>query len=114
MVYLSNAISLGMLTEDTAAIGVVAISDNQAKSLLRDGFQSAIGHQSTADFIKALIGLEVPVNRASVSLKDGDMLVVLQFQGRLPEGKILSEEEIKQIPYKWYLVINKYLDKGGV
>ena len=110
MVYLSNAFSLGMLTGD-GAIDVVGINDHQAKSILSDGFQSAIGHQSTADFIKALIGIDVPVNRVSLSLKDEDMMVVLQLQGKLPEGKVLSEEEIKQIPYRWYLVVNKYITK---
>ncbi|MFP3256981.1 MAG: DUF1874 domain-containing protein [Candidatus Nanopusillus acidilobi] len=113
MLYLSNAFSLGMLTGD-GAIGVVGLTDNQAKSLLSDGFQSAVGHQATADFIKALIGIDVPVNRVSLSLKDEDMMVVLQLQGRLPEGKILSEEEMKQIPYKWYLVVPKYITKEGV
>ena len=112
MVYLSNAFSLGMLTGD-GAIGVVEITDQRAKSILSDGFQSAIGHQSTADFIKAMIGIDVPVNRVSLSLEDEDMMVVLQLQGRLQEGKVLSEEEMKQIPYKWYLVICKYISKEG-
>jgi len=103
MVYLSNAFSLGMLSGNNV-LTVTELSNDQAISLLKDGFQSAVGHQATADFIKNLTGIDIPVNRVSLALKNGDMLLVLQLQGRLPEGKVLSEDEMKQIPYKWYLV----------
>jgi hypothetical protein len=103
MLYLSNAFSLGMLSGNSV-LTVTEISNDQATLLLKDGFNSAVGHQATADFIKGLTGIEVPANRVALSLKAGDMILVLQLQGRLPEGKVLSEEEMTQIPYKWYLV----------
>ena len=103
MVYLSNAFSLGMLSGNSV-LTVVELSNDQAISLLKDGFQSAVGHQATADFIKNLTGIDIPVNRVSLSLKTGDKILVVQLQGRLPEGKVLTEDEMKQIPYKWYLV----------
>jgi len=103
MFYVSNAFSLGMLSGNSV-IKVVELTNDQAISLLKGDFQSAVGHQATVDFIKGLTGIDVPVNRVSLSLKPGDQLLVLQLQSRLPEGKVLSEDEMKQIPYKWYLV----------
>jgi hypothetical protein len=40
----------------------------------------------------------------TVSLSVGDTIIVLQLQTRLPEGKVLTQEEIANIPYKWILV----------
>jgi hypothetical protein len=52
--------------------------------------------------LSGLIGFEVPINRVSVSLKPGDILVVGQYIGpRLPEG-------CKALPdgarIEWYVV----------
>jgi len=103
MLYVSNAFSLGMLS-GSCVLRVVELTNDQAVSMLKNGFQSAVGHQATADFIKGLTGIDVSINRVSLSLQKGDKLLVLQLQSRLPEGKILTQDEMKQIPYKWYLV----------
>jgi len=36
---------------------------DEAKAMVADGFQSAIGHQSTADVISTLLGVDCPMNR---------------------------------------------------
>jgi hypothetical protein len=102
-IYLSNAFSLGMLPRG-GLLNVVELTDKQAKAFLQKGFISAIGHESTAQFIATLLDIEVPVNRVAITLQLEDSLIVLQLQGRLPEGKVLSKEEIASIPYKWFLV----------
>lgn len=47
---------------------------------------NCFGHQSTSNVIKSIYGIEVPCNRASVSMQRG-FIVVPQYRGpRLPEG----------------------------
>ncbi len=109
--YLSNAFSLGMLPNG-GLINIVELQDEHVKFILQDGFISAVGHQSTADFIKLLLGIDVPVNRVAITLQPEDKVIVLQLQGRLPEGKVLTQEEISTIPYKWFVVevLNPFAD----
>jgi len=101
-VYLANAFSLSMLTGPTT-IKVLEVSVNDVKDIVRDGFVSAVGHDSTAKIISTQLDVQVPTNRISIQLKTGDVLVVFQLLSRLPEGKILSEDEMKQVAAKWYV-----------
>jgi len=83
-IYLSNAFSLGMLSGDVLLQVYDFETDNEfIKNALKDGFISAVGHQSTADFINALLDIEVPVNRIAINLQAGDEVYVLQLQGCL-------------------------------
>jgi hypothetical protein len=100
-VYLANAFSLSMLTPPTT-VKVLEVGVEDAKSILRDGFTSAIGHDSTAKIVSLQLGMPVSVNRVSVKLETGDVIVVYQLLTRLPEGKVLSEDEMKQVQAKWY------------
>jgi len=102
-VYLSNAFSLSMLSFP-ANISVSEISVDQVKQLLGAGFVSAVGHEATAQVLSQKLGIPVQLNRIQLSLKSGDSLIVFQLLFRLPEGKILSEEEIKSLPAKWLFV----------
>ncbi len=98
-IYLSNAFSLNMLNfnpEVSAPVRLFVrpISLNQVKSLLELGFESAVGHQSTADILTKLLGIEVPANRTAIKLQSGDILIVFQLHIRLAEGQVLSKEEV--------------------
>lgn len=105
MKYIGNAFSLAMIKNVPAVIKIDEISIEDAKRLLAPGdFVSAVGHESTADILTRLLGLDIKFNRINISLDKGDMLIVFQLLGRLPEGKILTEEEIKALPYKFFLV----------
>ncbi len=70
----------------------------QARQVLADGFVSAVGHAATASFLTRLLGIEVAVNRIAVQLQPGDRAVVLRLQTRLPEGAVLTDEELAQVP----------------
>ena len=60
-------------------------------------FVSHIGHQATADLLTTMFGVEVPMSREPW---DGTGTgLVFQLQQRLPEGKILTLEEIEALPY---------------
>jgi hypothetical protein len=75
------------------------------KSMLRtERFISAIGHESTSRLLTTLLGMEIPFNRVPIKLKEGDRLVVFQLMTRLEEGRVLSEEELKQLQYKFFVV----------
>ena len=116
-IYLLNAFSLSMLAPSAftpgrgvygggaATILVESIDLEKAKELLnRYGFISAVGHESTAAFLSRLLGLPVPFNRVAVQLERGDVAVVFQLLSRLPEGKILTKEELAEIRYQFYYV----------
>ncbi len=94
-VYISNAFSLSMITPPTT-VKVVEASVEDVKNILNQGFISAIGHEATSQIISVQTGIQVPVNRISIKLAPGDVLIVYQLLTRLPEGKILSEDELKQ------------------
>jgi len=61
---------------------------------------SAVGHEGTASFLTGLLGVKVPVNRIRAQMpEDGQMALVLRLKERLPEGKVLSEEELQKVDY---------------
>jgi len=68
----------------------------QARRLVADGFVSAVGHQGTAELLGRLLGVEVPVNRVKAEMQPGDRALVVRLTGRLPEGKVLTAEEMER------------------
>lgn len=75
------------------------IEIGRAKALLADGYESAIGHESAAAFLSTLLGVEVPANRVGVELQPGDRALVLRIKTRLPQAKLLSEDDMLEVPY---------------
>jgi Domain of unknown function (DUF1874) len=65
---------------------------------------SAIGHESTAQILTELLGVDVPVNRIQFAQEVGQQALVFKMNSRLPEGKILSREEIEEIGYSFKLL----------
>jgi len=102
MKFLGNAFSLGMLKGDST-LSVKEVSLDDARQFIIDA-QSVIGHQSTAEYVTMLTGVPISTNRVSLSLTNGDQLLVFQLLGRLPEGVVLTQDEVTKIPHKWYLV----------
>jgi hypothetical protein len=71
-----------------------------ARELLADGFTSAIGHQATADLLGALLGRPIPVNRVRIEMHPGDRALVVRVLARMPQGKLLTVDEMKDTPYE--------------
>lgn len=67
-------------------------------------FISAIGHEATAKLMSELTGMEIPTNRISIKMQPGDQAVVFRVLTRLPEGKVLTQEEIENLPYEFSLL----------
>jgi RNase P/RNase MRP subunit POP5 len=103
-VYLVNAFSIGMLSEFPITVKVEEIDINEAKQILANSFVSAIGHQSTSLILSKMLGLPVETNRVAIKLQRGDVLVVFQLLQRLEEGAVLSEQEILNIPHKFFKI----------
>jgi hypothetical protein len=98
MIYLANSFTLSMISPSLLEGGVVIkaspISLGEVKALLKEGFVSAVGHESTARVLGRLLGVEVPFNRVQISVGKGDVIISFQFLIRLPEGKVLGEDEV--------------------
>lgn len=103
--YLTNAFSISMLSEEESIVKIKRISACAAEILLKEEhFISAVGHASTAEILQELLEIEVPVNRVAIVLQPGDKVIVFQLRTRLPEGKILSKEEISSLDWDFFLV----------
>jgi len=103
--YLTAAFSLSMLpSEPLMTLTVEEISVERAREELKNGFASAVGHPDTAKLLSELLGMEVQANRIAIKLNHGDSVIVFQLMTRLPEGKVLTKEELKKLPYKFYKV----------
>jgi len=98
MIYLCNSFTLSMLSPSLLEGGVLVkaspISLGEVKALIQEGFVSAVGHESTARVLGRLLGVEVPFNRVQISVGEGDVIISFQFLVRLPEGKVLGDDEV--------------------
>lgn len=96
MTYIANVLAAQMLPEGNVTLtkpkGNVILTKNnitpeEAKELLKKGFQSAVGHADIARILSGMIGIEIPMNRVNVALNQGDTLIMGAYIGpRLPEG----------------------------
>ena len=98
--FILNAFSLNMIVGN-ADIVVREVSRAMAASLASSCI-SAVGHADTAAVFSSVLGVEIPCNRATVALKDGDVALVGQYSGpRLPEGATSLPEGAT---IKWVIV----------
>ena len=99
--YLLNAFSANMLAELPVSVHFVDISPAVMAKLAQESV-SAVGHADTAALFSTILGVKVPCNRVSVTLKAGDNALLGQYTGpRLPEGATTLPEGAN---IKWILV----------
>lgn len=104
MVYLLSADVLPIPVNERALIRLWPLEREEVTAILVEGFISAVGHASTAHFLSRLLNIPIPVNRIRVELSRGDTAVRFILAERLPEGKILTEKELEEIPYRFDLI----------
>lgn len=80
------------------------VSLKEAKNLIKNGFKSAVGHQSTCDVLSTLLEVEVPLNRVMYEHKKGEIALIFKLRQRPEEGKILTAEEIEKIGYDFGVI----------
>lgn len=107
--YLVNAFSINMLKVPFRGSQLLLVRElgvvEARKQLETFGFESAIGHESTAKVLSRELGIPIKVNRISVSLDRGDSAIVAQISGpRLPEGAVLDERDLKDLSIRYYKV----------
>jgi hypothetical protein len=105
--YLTNAFSLNMLNPDRGhSLSIEPIPEKTVSELVQAGdLQSAIGHAGLTPVLEARLGVNIPVNRISLHLSSGDVLIVAQAtMPRLAEGQVLSAEEMRNIPLVFWRV----------
>ena len=110
--FILNAFSLNMLVGN-ADIVVREVTQKVAASLA-PACTSAVGHADTAAVFSSVLGVEIPCNRATVALKDGDTALVGQYSGpRLPEGATSLPEGAT---IKWLVVgvRSSLIEEAGV
>lgn len=91
--FLLNAFSLNMLPAGVAKVTFSDVTLDQARALVAQGFESAVGHADTAAVMGSLLGVDVPAARVSVAIQARAygvapwQALVGQYSGpRLPEG----------------------------
>ncbi|OFC30313.1 STIV orfB116 family protein [Acidithiobacillus caldus] len=82
--------------------GPVAVTAVQ--ELLHEGFQSAIGHQTTADYLTEILQLPIPLARIDAHLQVGDRAIVYRLHERQREGHLLSLAELRSTPFSFALL----------
>ena len=70
---------------------------DEAKEWVKQGFTSAVGHESTAQLLSNLLGVPVTPNRIQVWMQPGDEALCVQFMIRFAEGHVASLEELQQL-----------------
>jgi hypothetical protein len=89
-------------------IGVFELSPitaEQAKAeVLRGQWLSAIGHESTAIALSVVLQREVKMNRIQITFEVGEKAIVFKPKGRLPEGVVLTLQELEGIGWEIFLL----------
>jgi hypothetical protein len=98
-VYLLNSLIIPADLSESRLITMRRATVEEVKALLARGYTSAIGHDSTASLLSKLLGIPIPTNRISVKAEPGDVLIHFALKTRLPEGKVLTEEELKGLDF---------------
>jgi hypothetical protein len=105
----SKTMKLGLLNSTIATTDgtyvIKTISLEEAIALVQgQELDSAIGHQSIAQVMSTLLGIQIPVNRQEFQQQEGQKCLVFKLNGRPPEGKVLSLEEIHTMGFAWKLM----------
>jgi hypothetical protein len=91
-----------------AAIKVRRVTVEEAKQLLAtQPFTSAVGHEATAQLLTKLLGVNIPFNRATIYMAPGDRALHFFLRTRLPEGRVLSEDELRSLDF--WLVLSEVI-----
>ena len=106
VIFMKLAILNTSILTVTGTFELKDITLQEAQQLVQNNeILSAVGHQSTADILTTLLGTEVPMNRILFEQETGQKALVFKLNGRPEEGKILTQQEIEEIGYKFQLLI---------
>ena len=102
MLYLMNTT---MMPNPEGTYKSLLISLQEAKEIVKLPFTSAVGHATTAELMSEVLDADIPFNRMTVSLEDGDKMLCFKLKPRLNEGVILSsKEDLEALGYDFVLI----------
>jgi len=85
----------GHITERMAA-EMIYTHENEVLSIIK---QPAL-----ADLLSIRLGVDIPANKAGYIMQKDDQVIVAMPQRYIEEGKVLSLDEIREIPIKYMLI----------
>ena len=93
-----------MVDEYPCEIEAKEISIDKLKEKIKNGeIDFKIGHPSFAEVLSQMLECKIESVREKIKLKKGETAIIAQIFGntRLPEGKILSSQEIKKLEIRF-------------
>lgn len=96
-VYLVNSFSPSMIPIPSRVEFFELSAEEFCKKVSNPNIVNAIGHQGTVDLVNSLCSANLTMNRAQIKAEVGDELLITSLMVRLPEGKVLNSEEMKQL-----------------
>jgi hypothetical protein len=100
LVYLLNTIIVPAdVDSGPKTVRLRKISATEAKDILSRGYTSAVGHEGTATVLSQVLGMQVPANRVAIRMGKGDKAVHFALKTRLPEGAVLSADELSRLDF---------------
>jgi hypothetical protein len=90
-----------------ARVKLRKITISEAREILASttDFVSAVGHEATAKLLSQLLGIQIPAERRTIFMRPGDKAIHFFLKVRLPEGIILTEEQLRRLDY--WLVLSE-------
>ncbi len=107
VIFLTNAFSPSMLSNEEALVYMKRISSATARELIKGKqVQSFIGHPATAQALSILLQVPVETNRGMLKLSSGDM-IVFSLNARLAEGQVINNiQDLEKVGYTlWFVSI---------
>jgi len=101
---LLSSFSFSMIEEYPCEIRAEEISLTEIKEKIKKGeIDFKIGHSSFAEVLSQMLDFKIEAIREKIKLKKGETVIIAQIFGstRLPEGKILTSEEIRNLEIKF-------------
>ena len=81
---------------------------DSAKAILSSGpFESAIGHQPTANLLSQLLQCSISCQRTNITMQPHDEAVVFRIAVRLPDYSELSAEQLAALPLEFGLLVRE-------
>jgi hypothetical protein len=74
------------------------------EELKSNNVTSAVGHEASAKALETVLDIPVPVNRIEITAQPGDTIIAMKLHKRLPEGKVLSLEELNELGFTLFVI----------
>jgi len=101
---LTTAFSTSMLKEGYWTIYISPISEDEIKEM--PNLESKVGHPGTAKILSKRLNKPIDANREFLRFDENFDMVIAQVETgqRLKEGEVLSEEQVANLPIRYWLV----------